>query len=362
MTAKIRFVSAKDDPFLATLRTRVNHYLSQPNVRLRGRHAMTAKCLFLGFAAISFYIGLLSSDSSAIMALFFTVAFGLSALMLALNLGHDGAHDSVARASSVNQLLQAATFTLLGVDAYLWRLRHARSHHIFPNVNGCDIDIDENPFFRLSPNQPVRWYFRYQAIYAPAMYCLVALHTIWWQDFVYLRKKELANLRDIRHGWARGAQFFLCKAIYLALAIVIPLYVLPLPWWQIALNYLIANAVVSLAFVFLLIGTHFSMEAEFPVPAEDGQLPFTWAEHVLRTSVDWNASSPLTTFWMGGINAHAAHHLFPRLSHVYYSKIASIIEQTAREFGLPYHSTGLLRIIRSHFQFLRRMGASSATI
>ena len=236
---------------------------------------MLAKCLFLGSSAVVSYAGLLSSSYSSVMALLFTIAFGLSALMLALNLGHDGAHDSVVKTSFGNQLLQAASFTLLGVDAYLWRLRHARSHHIFPNVNGCDIDIDENPFFRLSPNQPSRWYFRYQAFYAPVVYCLVALHTIWWQDFMYLRKKELANLRDIRHGWPRIVQFFVCKLAYVTLAIVLPLSVLPLPWWQIVANYLIANAVVSLAFVFLLIGTHFSMEAEFPVPDEGGHLPFT---------------------------------------------------------------------------------------
>lgn len=320
---------------------------------------MAFKCLFLGSAAILFYAGLLSSQHSALWALFFTIAFGLSALMLALNLGHDSAHDSVVRGSGMNQFLQALTFTMLGVDAYLWRLRHARSHHIFPNVNGCDIDIDENPFFRLSPNQPWRWYFRFQAIYAPVVYCLVALHTIWWQDFAYLRKRELANLRDIRHEWPRYLQFAGCKAIYVTIAIVLPIWVLPFPWWQIAANYLIANAVVSLAFVFLLIGTHFSMEAEFPVPAPDGKLPFTWAEHVLRTSVDWNAKSRLTTFWMGGINAHAAHHLFPRTSHAYYSGIAPIIEQTAKEFGLPYHCTGLLDIIRSHFLFLDKLGESA---
>ena len=56
-------------------------------------------------------------------------------------------------------MIQHLSFSLLGVSAYLWRMRHTRSHHVFPNVNGCDVDIDENPFVRLSPNQPWRWYF-----------------------------------------------------------------------------------------------------------------------------------------------------------------------------------------------------------
>lgn len=355
---KIRFVSGKDDPFLLILRARVDEYLSEPGVVARGRRAFAAKtAILMGASAIS-YAGLLASGPSATWALVCTVTLGLAALLLALNLGHDAAHDAVVKSSTLNQFLQAIPFTLLGVDAYLWRLRHARSHHIFPNVNGCDIDIDENPFFRLSPNQPQRWHFRYQVFYAPLVYCLVALHTVWWQDFVYLRKRELANLRDIRHEWRRYVQFAVCKSAYVLLVLVLPALVLPLAWWQIALNYLAANFVVSLAFVFLLIGTHFSMEAEFPHPDEDGNLPFTWSEHVLRTSVDWSPASAVMTFWMGGINAHAAHHLFPRLSHVHYSKIAEIIERTAGDLRLPYHRTSLLGIVISHFRFLKTLGTA----
>ena len=57
--------------------------------------------------------------------------------------------------------MQTASFTLLGANTYLWRLRHVKSHHNFPNVNGRDIDIDDTAFLRLSPNQPRRRYHRY---------------------------------------------------------------------------------------------------------------------------------------------------------------------------------------------------------
>src|SRR5262249_25972372 len=115
--------------------------------------------------------------------------FGAASLLLAINIGHDAAHHTLVRSKTLNDFIQHACFSLLGVSAYLWQMRHTRSHHIFPNVNGCDVDIDENPFVRLSPNQPWRWYFRYQHLYAPLAYVLVALHTVVWQDFVYLFKK-----------------------------------------------------------------------------------------------------------------------------------------------------------------------------
>jgi linoleoyl-CoA desaturase len=358
VVVNIRFSPARDDLFLATLRERVDALLHEPSVRRRGAWATAAKDIFLAAGVVAAYTGLLTSNGSELHALPFTILFGLFALLLAINVGHDAAHHSLVRGSALNQILQCFAFLPLGVDAYLWRLRHARSHHMFPNVNGCDIDIDHNPFFHLSPNQPSRWYFRYQAYYAPLMYCLVALHTIWWQDFVYLRKKNLANLRDLRHSRARYAQFAACKLAYVSLVILGPLIVARLPWRDVLANYIAANFAVSLAFVFLLIGTHFSTEAEFPVPAEDGSLPFSWAEHVLRTSVDWNPQSAVT-FWIGGINAHAAHHLFPHLPHVYYARISPLIAETAREFGLPHHCTDFAGVVGSHFRFLRQMSEAT---
>ncbi|MGL4421867.1 MAG: fatty acid desaturase, partial [Gemmataceae bacterium] len=61
-------------------------------------------------------------------------------------------------------------------------------------------------------------------------------------------------------------------------------------------------------------------------------------------------------FFVGGVNAHAAHHLFPHVSHAHYRPIAAIIEATAAEHGVPYRKTTLPGIIVSHFRFLHRMG------
>src|SRR5205814_1826400 len=131
--------------------------------------------------------------------------------LLAINIGHDAAHHVLTRRPALDDLIQALSFTLLGVNAYLWRLRHTRSHHVFPNVNGCDIDIDDNHFVRLSPNQPWRPHFRFQHLYAPLAYVFVALHTVLWQDFVYLFKKRLANMTDLKHPPHEYAVFFLSK-------------------------------------------------------------------------------------------------------------------------------------------------------
>jgi linoleoyl-CoA desaturase len=311
--------------------------------------------LFAGLSAAS-YAAILLQPSGGQALLLPAFLFGVSALLLAINIGHDAAHRVLVRSRPLNDFIQAVTFGLLGVNAYLWQMRHTRSHHVFPNVNGCDIDIDENPFLRLSPNQPWRWYFRFQHLYAPLAYVCVALHTVLWQDFVYLFKRRLANMTAIRHPPHQYAVFAIAKFAYFALVLAVPMRVLDLPWWQVLLGYLAVQALVSLVFVFLLIGTHFSDVTEFPAVADDGSLGRNWAEHNLATSCDWSPHSRVAHFFVGGVNAHASHHLFPNVSHTHYRAIARIIEQTAAEFGVRYHKLSLFGIIRSHYRFLYRLG------
>jgi linoleoyl-CoA desaturase len=109
-------------------------------------------------------------------------------------------------------------------------------------------------------------------------------------------------------------------------------------------------------FVFLLIGTHFSDETEFPAVDAAGNLPHAWARHNLVTACDWSPTSRWAHFLTGGVNAHAAHHLFPAVCHTHYRALADIIVVAADEFGVPYHRTTLPGMVRSHFAFLRRMG------
>lgn len=309
-------------------------------------------------AAIAFgaYAVLLSAELPGAVMLVLAALSAVAALLLGINLGHDAAHDALTPHRGLNRLLHHVSFTLIGADAYLWRLRHVRSHHVFPNVNGCDLDIDENPFLRLSPNHRRRAWHRFQHFYAPLVYCLVGLHTAFWQDFAYLRKRELADMRDLRPpAWAVAA-FFSSKFVYVGLILLVPLAVLDVPWWAVAGGAMLASAVQSVLFVMLLIGTHFADEAEFPAADAAGRLPGDWASHALRTSVDWSPGSRCAIALTGGANCHAAHHLFPGVSHVHYRAITPITAATAAEFGLPYHRLTLPAMIRSHFAFLRRLG------
>jgi linoleoyl-CoA desaturase len=358
----IRFEHESDDSFYRAVKQRVGDYFRTSGKTLLADRSILVKAIVFGVLIVGSYALVLAHPFPNWTLLPLAFVFGVASLLMAVNIGHDAAHHALFRSRFWNDVVQALTFAPLGVSAYLWQMRHNKSHHIFPNVNGCDIDIDENPFLRLSPNQPWRWYFRWQHLYAPVAYVFVALHTVLWQDFVYLFKRRLANMTNIKHPPHRYLIFALGKVFYFSTVVLVPILVLPLPWWQVLLGYLAMSATASLVFVFLLIGTHFSDVTEFPAVATDGSVGHTWAMHNLVTACDWSPHSRLAHFLVGGANAHASHHLFPRVSHAHYRAIARIIEDTAAEYGVRYNRTTLAGIVRSHFRFLREMGQEPAAV
>lgn len=356
--ARIRFAAPANPAFYPTLRARVGAYLDNA---AKGRFAdrpLLLKAAFYLAVVVAAYAMLLIRGDDTPRALFYGMVYGVGTLLLAINIGHDAAHHAVSGRRGLDRLIMILSFAPVGVDSYLWQMRHVKSHHAFPNVNGCDIDIDDNPFLRLSPNHPRRAYQRYQHFYAPFIFWLVSLHTIFVQDFQYLFKKRLANMTNIRHPASAYALFALCKIAYLLLTFAIPIALLPFPWWYVVIGAVLMSFVSSMLFVYLFIGTHFAEMAEFPDVGPSGELGHDWARHAMVTSVDWNPDSRWAYFIAGGANTHAAHHLFPQVSHAHYRAISRIIRQTAAEFGMTYNVTRLGGMIRSHFRFLRRMAAA----
>ena len=100
------------------------------------------------------------------------------------------------------------------------------------------------------------------------------------------------------------------------------------------------------------------METQFPQRNEAGDLPGDYYTHQLATSLDYAPESKICNWFLGGFNAHAAHHLYPKLPHTTYPEISVLIEKNAKEFNVTYNKLGLVQAIRSHYRFLRAMGNS----
>lgn len=341
--------------FVREVRARVMVQLETRRSKLGPNFVFWVKAGFWFTLCWGAYLLLLTGSVNGARAVFLAVVMSLSGLLLGFAVGHDASHGVLSRNRTVNDALHFVSFLTVGVDPLLWGLRHLRSHHMYPNVEGSDIDIDRNPLLRLSPTHPWKPKHRFQHLYAPLAYAAALAHSVFWGDWVYLLSPDYAWMRrgvSFRALWTRFMAF---KIAHFLLMLLLPFALLPYSATTIVAVYLAAGAVASLAFILMLVGTHFFAEAAYPEP-KDGKLPTSWAEHNLLTSCDWNPKSAFSRFVSGGANCHAAHHLFPNICHTYYGEINEIIEGAAKAHSITYHQKTLTQMMVSHFKHLKRMG------
>lgn len=353
---KIKF--QKDSAlFYKALKEEVQHLLTPKNLQYAQRF-LWLKLLFFSSLFVGAYVHLVLGSNTASWPLLLVnyIFIGWSGILLAFNAAHDAAHQTFGKSKRINALIYHITFNLQGVNARLWKIRHIASHHIFANVDGCDADIDDNPFIRLSPTHPKFWWHQYQHIYASVLYCLYTLHWILIKDFIYLNKRELANLKNISYPLWVGVELLLWKVIYITYMIVIPVYITSFSLGQILLAFVLMHVFISLFFVFTLIISHLFDTTEFPVSDESGYLPHSFYRHQLAVSLDYHPTSWWANWLFGGFNSHSAHHLFPTLPHTLYVELTPFIKKTALRFNYPYHELNIFRAVQSHFRYLKRMG------
>jgi linoleoyl-CoA desaturase len=308
--------------------------------------------LILGF--VSLYTHLFGNHFISLLASYLLI--GISGLLLAFNSGHDAAHETFSRKTWVNAAVFYFTFNVQGVNSRLWKMRHIHSHHPFPNVDGCDVDIDENPLMRLSPSHPFKKHHKYQYLYASFFYLFYTLHWILVKDFKYLRKNELANLNDISHSPWMKLELISLKVAYFTLILGLPLMFAGWTWWYVLLCFGIMHHIISLFFILTLAISHLSDATIFVSLDATKAIDMTYFQHQLAVSVDYHPRSIWGNWIFGGFNAHAAHHLFPNVPHSLYPKMTPYIQKAASNFNYTYNELNLLKAVKAHYNYLRLLG------
>lgn len=353
---KIKFTNEGQKKIAFELQKHVKAVTANGQILKRAYWVLWIKFLVYSFSFTACFIALVFANyESAIAFTLHYIFFGLLGILLAFNSAHDAAHGTFSKNKKVNNIIFRFTFNINGVNSYLWKIRHIASHHLFPNVDGTDADLDESALLRLSPTHRRRSLHRYQHIYATFLYMFYTLHWIFYKDFHYLKKKNLSNLREISHSPLEIFRFFFWKLIYFFVYLAIPI-IAGYSVQEVILAFLLMHLVISVFFVWTLIISHLTCETAFPVKDEKGELPFNYYEHQLATAMDYRPKSILMNWFLGGFNAHAAHHLFPKWPHTMNRHITFAIQRTAVKFGLPYHSSTFFGALFSHYRYLKRMG------
>ena len=309
--------------------------------------AILLPIVYFGIYAVALLLG----ENLAILYLCYFF-MGLFLVSIFLNVIHDAVHGTIFRSERANAAY-VYLFDLMGANSFIWKLRHIRFHHNYPNVNGWDTDIEQSSLARIFPNGTFSRMHKYQHLYLPFLYPLYLANWLLVRDFkdFFNRKKTVRKLINIP-----GIEFvklFLFKTLFLFYMIVLPKIILGIGWTAMLGAFAVMLFTASISSLMVLLSPHANTESSFPLPNEHNKFEHSWMMHMLMTTNDITHDNWFTRFFMGCFNYHIVHHLFPNVNHAYYPEITCLLKEKAGIHGLPYRQFSLLTSLRNHYQLLK---------
>ena len=315
--------------------------------------AKTALLLALTFVP---YALILTNRFSPAGMLGLAVLMGVGVAGIGFAISHDALHGAYSANPRVNALL-GRTFDLLGANGYIWKITHNVIHHTYTNIDGVGGDLTVSPLLRLSPGQPLRGVHRFQHYYGLATYSLSTLFWVFVKDYKYFLQKHLGPYHNKRHPRAELVNLFVMKAVYYGWAIVVPLLVLHVTWWQFAIGFAVMHLTAGFILGVIFQLAHVVEGIEYPVPDEAGRMEEAWLVHEMATTANFARRNRLLSWYVGGLNYQIEHHLFPRVCSAHYPAISPIVREVALKHGMPYNDQPtLLSAVRSHQRMLVKLG------
>lgn len=355
MISQISVRFGPDDSFHRLVKARVDRYFRRTGLAPRDCRRMYLKTALIMTWLVASYVLLVFVAANWWSAVLLAGSVGLAMSAVGFNIMHDGGHRAYSDRSWINKLA-AMSIDLIGGSSFLWDHKHNTIHHTYPNIDGHDDDIDVGFLGRLAPNQKRLFFHRFQHIYLWPLYGLLAIKWHLVDDFAMMIRGRIGVHKFARpRGWDL-AIFIGGKLLFFSLAFGIPM--LLHPWWVVLLMYGLASLVLGIVMSVVFQLAHVVEEAHFPVPEPGtGRLDSHWAEHQVRTTVDFARDSRVLTWFLGGLNFQIEHHLFPRVSHIHYPRLSRLVKQACRRCDLPYHEhPTFLAGVANHYRWLRQMG------
>lgn len=344
------FVKNPQDDIFQQLRKEVNEVVRalEPRKRLE----ITLKAIFFPAIYLLLYITALRSGDNLFVFYACYFLMGLFLVLNFLNLIHEAVHKTLFLNKKLNQWY-VYFFDLMGANSYIWKIRHIRLHHNYPNVMGWDSDFEQSPIARVFPHGPFSAMHKYQHIYLPLIYPLYLFNWLLIRDFKdFFNKQQLiwkvASIPRIEYF-----KLFFFKAFFIFYTIVLPVLILNISCAQAILAFLTMIFTASIISLLVLLSPHANTESEFPMPDANEKMSTSWFLHQLSTTNDVKEDNWFIRYFMGCFNCHIAHHLFPSINHVYYPEVTAVIQRFAYRNKLPYRQFPLLASLKNHYLLLK---------
>jgi linoleoyl-CoA desaturase len=358
MNKTLRFARGQAD-FFATLSQRVNGYFTANNIQRTANTEMVIKTIFMLSLYSIPYALMISGVFSSVWVMWLLYAvMGFGKAGIGLSIMHDANHGSYSNKAWVNNFF-GATLNLVGGHAFNWKVQHNVLHHTYTNVHDVDEDISPRGVLRMAPGSAWKPFHRWQHYYAWFFYGLLTFVWIVFKDYDRLARYNKDGLvKKQKSNYVKEWIVLLfTKTFYTGYIFVLPLVLLPFSFWQIFVGFFIMHYIAGFILAIIFQPAHVIEGTEYPMPDQDGNLENNWAIHQLHTTTNFGHRHRLFSWYVGGLNYQVEHHLFPNICHVHYRNIAKIVEETTKEFGLPYKSKDtFVQAIIAHARLLKELG------
>ena len=160
----------------------INDYFRENKLSRKANPFMVFKTLFYLSFLLGSYIVLLTINVNASVFFALWMILGLSSVFLVVNCGHDAIHGAFANRKWINTFMRLS-YDLLGANSYLWGISHNGIHHTYTSIEEVDGDLVSVPFTRLTPNQNIKSYHRFQHMYVFFLYSFATLYWVFIKDY-----------------------------------------------------------------------------------------------------------------------------------------------------------------------------------
>ena len=339
-TKNARFNTSSNKDFQSELRKRVDSYFKDNNISKHGNWKLYFKT-FVMFSAyvVPFLLITFNVFDSKLSWFILAILMGFGMAGIGMSVMHDANHGSYSKNDRLNKILGFFSMSFLAGNAQNWKTQHNVIHHTYTNVHELDEDIAPIGVLRFEPYSEKKWIHKFQFIYAWFFYGFMTLMWSTIKDF-----KQVVRYNKEGHVKAAGTTLgkqlviiILSKIVYFSY-MLIPFFIIPemtfLNW---VVGYCVMHFVAGLTLAIVFQLAHVTDENEYPMP-ENGELEHSFMVHQLSTTMNFATNNPVISYVVGGLNFQVEHHLFPNISHIHYPKVSKIVEATAKEVNLPYHT------------------------
>ena len=356
MTVSIKYNNKLHKEFVDLLKQRVNDFFKTKNLSKSGGNAIILKAIILTVIYLGAYAMIMTNLFNVYQMWLLAVVIGISAAGIGMGYMHDANHGSFSKREKINKIV-GFSMELLGGSTLNWKIQHNNLHHTYTNIENADDDISSRSLYRFTKGAKHYKFHRFQHIYIFFLYGLMTFAWLFVADFFQLRRYYKEGYFTKKMSFrTEFTKLILFKILYFGYIVVLPLLFVDITWWQYLIGLFTTHFIVGFILAVTFQMAHMVEKTDFPEPVNN-LINNNWFVHQIATTANFSQNNKLLTWYIGGLNFQTEHHLFPKISHIHYPKIAEIVKTTCQEYNIQYNIYKTLpKALVSHIRMLIRMG------